>query len=97
MRLQLAPARALAHPPTTLFFGHAGTYSRRSPRGAAMTIPAPAGSAVPQGQLTFALHVSLAPTWFDPAETQALITPFMVPYALHDAMAKPMPDKLCAP
>ncbi|MGE5268946.1 MAG: ABC transporter substrate-binding protein [Thiohalocapsa sp.] len=51
----------------------------------------------PQGQLTWGLHVSLAPTWFDPAETQALITPFMVLYALHDAMAKPMPGDTKAP
>src|SRR6202022_1474876 len=30
--------------------------------------------------------------WFDPAETPGLITPFMVLYALHDAMVKPMPS-----
>jgi peptide/nickel transport system substrate-binding protein len=48
-------------------------------------------AAAPQGQLTWGLHVSLAPNWFDPADTQALITPFMVLYALHDAMVKPMP------
>ena len=29
---------------------------------------APAAAA-PDGQITFAVHVSLAPTWFDPAET----------------------------
>ena len=38
-----------------------------------------------------AVHVSLAPTWFDPAETAGIITPFMVLYALHDALVKPMP------
>src|SRR6266852_2321288 len=53
--------------------------------------------AAPQGQLTWALHVSLAPLWFDPADTQALITPFMVLYALHDAMVKPMPGATQAP
>jgi peptide/nickel transport system substrate-binding protein len=80
----------------------ANMYSRRdvfaiAAMGAA-TLPWPAAAATaPQGQLTWALHVSLAPTWFDPADTQALITPFMVLYALHDAMAKPMPDKLQAP
>jgi peptide/nickel transport system substrate-binding protein len=41
--------------------------------------------------------VSLAPIWFDPAETSGLITPFMVLYALHDAMLKPMPGKPFAP
>src|SRR4029077_16389093 len=45
----------------------------------------------------WALHVSLAPLWFDPADTQALITPFMVLYALHDAMVKPMPGNDKAP
>jgi peptide/nickel transport system substrate-binding protein len=51
-------------------------------------------AAGPAGQLTYAMHVSVAPTWFDPAETQGIITPFMVLYALHDAMVKPMPGKL---
>ena len=45
----------------------------------------------PEGQLTWAVHISLAPTWFDPAETPGIITPFMVLYALHDALVKPMP------
>jgi len=49
------------------------------------------------GQLTYAIHVSLAPTWFDPADTLGLITPFMVLYALHDAMVKPMPEHLQSP
>src|SRR5215831_3082155 len=50
----------------------------------------PAGAA-PSGQMTWAVHISLAPTWFDPAETPSLITPFMVLYAMHDALVKPMP------
>src|ERR1700737_3803154 len=49
-------------------------------------------AAGPQGQLTWGVHITLAPTWFDPAETPGLITPFMVLYALHDAMVKPMPS-----
>src|SRR6266705_4901772 len=59
--------------------------------------PGLALAAGPQGQLTWGIHVSLAPTWFDPAETSGIITPFMVLYALHDAMVKPMPDKAQAP
>src|SRR5262249_10529275 len=59
--------------------------------------PAIARAAAPQGQLTYGIHVSLAPTWFDPAETQGIITPFMVLYALHDAMVKPMPGELQSP
>ncbi len=51
-------------------------------------------AASPEGQLTWAVHVSLAPTWFDPAETPGIITPFMLLYALHDAMVKPMPGQV---
>ncbi|HEV2055650.1 MAG TPA: ABC transporter substrate-binding protein, partial [Methylomirabilota bacterium] len=47
--------------------------------------------------MTWAVHVSLAPTWFDPAETPGIITPFMVLYALHDALVKPMPGNAMAP
>jgi peptide/nickel transport system substrate-binding protein len=53
--------------------------------------------AAPNGQLTWGVHISLAPTWFDPAETPGIITPFMVMYALHDAVVKPMPGKPLAP
>jgi peptide/nickel transport system substrate-binding protein len=58
--------------------------------------PAPAGAA-PEGQLTWAVHVSLAPTWFDPAETSGIITPYLLMYALHDAVVKPMPGNPTAP
>ena len=54
-------------------------------------------AAAPEGQLTIAVHVSLAPTWFDPAETPGVITPFLTLYALHDALAKPMPGNAWAP
>jgi peptide/nickel transport system substrate-binding protein len=53
--------------------------------------------AVPEGQMTWAVHVSLAPTWFDPAETSGIITPWMVLFALHDAVAKPMPGASLGP
>ena len=46
----------------------------------------------PSGQMTWAIHVTIAPTWFDPAEPPGIITPFMFLYALHDALVKPMPD-----
>jgi peptide/nickel transport system substrate-binding protein len=59
--------------------------------------PGSAGADGPEGQLTWGVHISLAPTWFDPAETPGIITPFMVMYALHDAMVKPMPGKPLAP
>jgi len=58
---------------------------------------APSVGAAPEGEVTWAVHVSLAPTWFDPAETPAVITPFMMLYALHDALVKPMPGNPMTP
>jgi peptide/nickel transport system substrate-binding protein len=49
--------------------------------GALAGVPGSAGAAGPEGQLTWGIHVSLAPTWFDPADTQGIITPFMVLYS----------------
>src|SRR5881397_4227849 len=63
---------------------------------AVFVVAAPAAAA-PEGQMTWGVHVSLSPTWFDPAETQGIITPFMVLYAIHDAMAKSMPGSAAAP
>ena len=63
---------------------------------AALATAAPA-MAAPEGQMTWGVHISLSPTWFDPAETQGIITPFMVLYAIHDAMAKAMPGNTAAP
>src|SRR6266487_168721 len=65
--------------------------------GAVAGAPAIARAAGPKDQLTWGIHVSLAPTWFDPADTSGIITPFMVMYALHDAMVKPMPGQPLAP
>jgi peptide/nickel transport system substrate-binding protein len=56
-----------------------------------LALVGPATAAAPEGQLTWGLHVTLAAHWLDPAETEALATPFMVLYALHDALVKPMP------
>ena len=42
-----------------------------------LTALAPASAvAAPEGQMTWAVHVSLAPTWFDPAETAGIVTPW---------------------
>src|SRR6516162_1807458 len=50
-----------------------------------------------EGTLTWGVHVTLAARWLDPQETEGVITPFMVLYALHDALAKPMPGQPLAP
>ena len=54
-------------------------------------------NAAPEGELRIGVHVSLAPTWFDPAETPGIITPFMLLYAMHDAILKAMPGDPMAP
>jgi peptide/nickel transport system substrate-binding protein len=54
-------------------------------------------AAAPEGQMTFALQVSLAPVWFDPAETTSTSVPFIVLYAVHDALVKAMPGQPMAP
>src|SRR5262245_24777086 len=57
------------------------------------------GSAVaaPEGTLTFGVHVTLPSRWLDPGETEGIATPFMVLYALHDALVKPMPAGVYTP
>src|SRR6266849_3560729 len=57
----------------------------------------PALAAPPDGTLVIGVHVTLVSRWLDPGETEALITPFMVLYALHDALVKPMPGNINAP
>jgi peptide/nickel transport system substrate-binding protein len=55
-------------------------------------IVAPAGAqAKPEGEMRWALYVTLAPAWFDPAEVVGVLTPFWVLNAMHDAVVKPMP------
>src|SRR5262245_52136549 len=51
----------------------------------------------PAGQLTIATTVAFAPRWFDPAEAEGIITPFVYYYAYHDALVKPMPGNPLAP
>src|SRR6266571_4191955 len=48
-------------------------------------------TAAPEGTLTWGVHVTLAARWLDPSDTEAFITPFLVLYAIHDALVKPMP------
>ena len=51
----------------------------------------------PTGELVYAFHVTLSPSWFDPAETPAQITPFGILYALHDALVRPLPGERMGP
>ena len=54
--------------------------------------------AKPEGEMRWALYVTLAPAWFDPGELSAgFITPFWILYALHDALFKAMPGNQMHP
>ena len=57
----------------------------------------PPALAAPEGTMTWGVHITLASRWLDPAETEGIITPFMVLYALHDALVKPMPAGINTP
>jgi peptide/nickel transport system substrate-binding protein len=57
----------------------------------------PPALAAPEGQMILAQTVSIAPRWFDPAEAEGIITPFIFYYALHDALVKPLPGNPLAP
>src|SRR5262245_43226488 len=63
------------------------------------TLPILRGPALATAQqpMTWAVHVTLAPTWFDPGEHTGIVTILMVLYAIHDAMVKPMPGNPMAP
>jgi peptide/nickel transport system substrate-binding protein len=52
--------------------------------------------AQPKGQMTWAIHFTIAPTFLEPAETTE-ITSFLFLYALHDALVKSMPGQPQAP
>ena len=53
-----------------------------------------AAQARPEGEMRWALYVTLSPVWFDPGEVVGQLTPFWVLYAMHDALVKPMPGNL---
>jgi peptide/nickel transport system substrate-binding protein len=48
----------------------------------------------PEGQITWAEHTTLVPSWLDPGES--LVNAGTL-YALHDALVKPMPEKDMVP
>jgi peptide/nickel transport system substrate-binding protein len=62
-----------------------------------VTMAASPALAATEGTLTIGVHVTLVNRWLDPGETEALITPFMVLYLLHDALVKPMPGGINTP
>src|SRR3989442_7327299 len=58
--------------------------------------PVPAGAG-PEGKMPLVFNVSTAARWFDPAESEALIRPFLFYFMIHDALVKPLPGNPMAP
>ena len=54
-------------------------------------------AAEPEGQLAWAVPVSILPAMLDPVDHQGGITAMVTFDALHDALVKPMPGAAMAP
>jgi peptide/nickel transport system substrate-binding protein len=58
----------------------------------------PVAAQAPEGEMRWALYVTISPSWFDPGEAGvAGLNSFWIGYALHDALVKPMPGNPRAP
>jgi len=58
----------------------------------------PAAAYKPEGEMRWALYVTISPAWLDPAEVAVSgLNSFWFCYALHDALVKPMPGNPMAP
>jgi len=82
--------QTIGRPPAEPFRIHRRALLALSAAGLTGALPHRTQAASP-GQVTYAVHISLAASWLDPGQTSGLITPFLLLYALHDALVKPMP------
>jgi len=64
---------------------------------ALLLVGASTAAAAPEGTLTFALHFSPVTRWLDPARGGEHHHPFLLLYALHDGLLKPMSGTGSAP
>jgi peptide/nickel transport system substrate-binding protein len=62
-----------------------------------LVLAAPGIAVAAEGQITIGAHITIAPRWLDPGETESAISPFLVLYAIHDALVKPMPGGQMTP
>jgi hypothetical protein len=85
----LAVERKLIGAPLSTFMEKCGDDAQKTCEQLASSISSPASR--------FRLSQVATSRWLDPAETEGIITPFMVLYALHDALVKPMPAGINTP
>ena len=78
--------------------GQAAPTGQAAQTGQAAASPTTAAARVePKGRVVYILDFSFAPTWLDPQENPALLTPYSIQYALHDALVKHLPGKPITP
>ena len=58
---------------------------------AAFSLLTATGASAADGTMTWGVHVSLTPAFFDPADATGTALPLMVYYGVHDALVRPMP------
>src|SRR5436309_14778894 len=56
-----------------------------------LTLASSSPAAASEGQMTWGLHFSPTPTWFDAAEITRATASYSTLYALHDAVTRPSP------
>jgi len=57
----------------------------------------PASCLAAEGEMRYGMHVTLPAKWLDPGDMEGFSTPYMIVYAIHDAMVKPMPAGMQTP
>lgn len=82
--------------PTVHVLEQIGTPSTRSSADAG-TAPTSITRVEPKGRLVYAYTTTIPPAWLDPQENPPQVTPYLVAYALHDALVKHMPGRPLAP
>src|SRR5690242_18188011 len=96
--LTCAPGRALVIAAASLCLLLAGGLLEDAAAQPRSTQARPEASPTkPEGEMRWAIYVTLSPNWLDPAEVMGGINSFWVLYAVHDALVKPMPGNLMTP
>ncbi|HEX2172151.1 MAG TPA: ABC transporter substrate-binding protein, partial [Dehalococcoidia bacterium] len=68
-----------------------------APQAATAPAASPVARAEPQGRVVYGLDFTLTPTWLDPQENPAALSPYSIQYAIHDALVKHLPGKPFSP
>src|SRR5207253_1670111 len=64
---------------------------------AVLVLVLPASCLAAEGEMRYGMHVTLPAKWLDPGDMEGFSTPYMIVYAIHDAMVKPMPAGMQTP